>query len=280
MATRTTETGTLAAEAIAELYQEVSGGEPGKGDELWRALAASDWPSASHLEAGEDTLNLREIQEIARASGRFISVTPIASTLLAASWHRDQEIDEGAAILIAIDRAGEQIALDAVPGSHIAVAGDLQPTPEPARVENFVPSSATFVFAPGAVAAVTQAQLAQWRALAAAIAVGCADEVLARSVAWAGTREQFGQPIARFQAVRHHLANMHMAREQAWTAAIAAGIETDRALPWARMATRLARQAIDTGIQVHGGVGFTQEVGLHHFLTRVLELESSLGVSQ
>jgi hypothetical protein len=275
MATRTTETGTLAADAIGELLDEVSGGRGAdNGGRVWEALVGSEWPSAAHADAGpEDTLDLRAIQEIARVTGRHASVTPIASTLLASTWFRDRELPGDRAILIAVPRDGGAVALDAAEGALLVSADGIADAPT-AVAERFAPTSDTFVF--DGVAPVSGERLAQTRAVLASIAVGCADAVLDKSAAWAGTRQQFGQPIARFQAVRHHLADMHMAREQAWTAAIVAGIEldTDR---WATTALRLARRAIELGIQVHGGVGFTVEVGLDVYLKRVLEIESVVG---
>jgi alkylation response protein AidB-like acyl-CoA dehydrogenase len=98
--------------------------------------------------------------------------------------------------------------------------------------------------------------------------------VAERSIAWARTREQFGRPIASFQAVRHHLADLHIAREQAWTAAIACAHEPGASAAWARQSCDLAATAIELGIQVHGGVGFTAEVGLHLFLDHVLQIRS------
>jgi hypothetical protein len=276
MATRTTETGTLAADAIGDLFDEVSGGRGAdNGDAVWDALVGSEWPSAAHADAGpEDTLDLRAIQEIARVTGRYASATPIASTLLASTWFRDRELPADRAILIALPRDGGSVALDAVDGALLVTADGIADAPAAARVDRFAPTSATAAFE--GVTPVEGERLAQTRAVLAAVAVGCADAVIEKSASWAATRQQFGQPIARFQAVRHHLANMHMAREQAWTAAIVAGIETgtDR---WATMALRLARRAIDLGIQVHGGVGFTVEVGLDVYLKRVLEIESVVG---
>src|SRR6202020_3527621 len=65
--------------------------------------------------------------------------------------------------------------------------------------------------------------------LAAAEAVGAAAECLRRSVAHAKLREQFGQPIGRFQAVKHRLANMHCDAELAASALAWACFEPDNA---------------------------------------------------
>ena len=78
------------------------------------------------------------------------------------------------------------------PGRHRRL-GRLRPDHDPARG-----------LAPADPAAARDAVI-----LAAAEAVGAATEVLRRSVAYAKLREQFGQPIGHFQAVKHRLANMH-----------------------------------------------------------------------
>lgn len=281
MATRTTELGTLASEAIEELFTGVGAREAGRSDALWAALVESEWPSAAHAESEPDeTLDLRAIQEIARATGRHPSVTPIVSTMLAAAWSRDVELEPDRPILVAFPRDGGSVLLDAVDGALVIGADGLAEAPEPATRERFAPTSETFGYGADTLAPLDGERLAHARAAAAAIAVGCADAAIEKAAAWAATRQQFGQPIARFQAVRHHLADMHMAREQAWTAAIVAGIETDASARWASLAARLARRAIELAIQVHGGVGFTVEVGLHVYLDRVLEIESIAGATR
>jgi hypothetical protein len=281
MATMTTEIGTLASEAIAELYAEVAGADAARGDAVWAALVEAEWPSATQVEAEPDeSLDLRAIQQIARATGRHAAATPIASTLLAATWHRGEDLDPRRPILIATPRDGGAVALDAVADSLLAGGPGLAASPEPTRIDTFVPGSRTFVYAADAVAPVTGDQLAQTRAVYAAIAVGAADAAIDKSVAWVATRQQFGQPIARFQAVRHHLANMHIAREQAWTAAIVAGVQPEQSERWAPLAARLSRRAVELAVQVHGGVGFTVEVGLHAYLNRTIEIASTVGAAR
>src|SRR5690606_3679392 len=88
-------------------------------------------------------------------------------------------------------------------------------------------------------------QLAEARAAYVAVAVGCADRALRTACEWVETREQVGQAIKGFQAVRHHLANAHIAREQAWTAAIAAGHEVENSARWARQGLSLARETVE-----------------------------------
>ncbi len=97
---------------------------------------------------------------------------------------------------------------------------------------------------------------------------------------YAKVREQFGRPIAMFQAVKHHCANMLVATELAtaavWDAARAAGTGGDQRSYTAAMAATLALEAADLcanlNIQVHGGIGFTWEHDAHLYLRRATVL--------
>ena len=86
----------------------------------------------------------------------------------------------------------------------------------------------------------------------------------------ARTREQFGQPIGAFQAVKHLCAQMLVRTELARAAVYAAAVTADRAdIAAARL---LADEAAERGardcLQVHGGMGFTWECEVHLLLKR------------
>ena len=93
---------------------------------------------------------------------------------------------------------------------------------------------------------------------------------------------QFGRPIATFQAVKHHCANMLVASELAtgavWDAARAAEEGDDQLSYAAAIAAALALAAGDEcaqlNIQVHGGIGFTWEHDAHLYLRRATALEA------
>ena len=114
--------------------------------------------------------------------------------------------------------------------------------------------------------------------------VGGARQVLAMSVSHAREREQFGRPLIRFQAVTHLLAEMK-ARLELMRSALArlAFLMTEGALDTSFLAAALwsvpayARQVCESAIQVHGGIGFTWEYGLHLYYRRILSLQSMLG---
>jgi alkylation response protein AidB-like acyl-CoA dehydrogenase len=114
--------------------------------------------------------------------------------------------------------------------------------------------------------------------------VGAAAGALALAVDHASHREQFGQPIGRFQAVRHLLA---WARTDcvAIEAVARHAVTLDRAAPprygevVKALAGRNGRRACERALQVLGGIGFTAEHDHHHHQARVLALDALLGPS-
>jgi len=115
------------------------------------------------------------------------------------------------------------------------------------------------------------------RTLLAAEATGVARACTEASAEYAKVRVQFGRPIATFQAVKHHCANMLVATEMAtaavWDAARAAGEGDDAVRSYtaamaAALAVPAAQRNTQTNMQVHGGIGFTWEHDAHLFVRR------------
>ena len=163
-------------------------------------------------------------------------------------------------------------------GVEVTVPPNLDPSRRAARV--------TLAAAPATVLTGTGAALRDLgRLILAAEAVGVARASTTMAAEYAKVREQFGRPIAMFQAVKHHCANMLVATELAtsavWDGARAAtGTDTDqRALTAAVAATLAGAAAYDCAnlnIQVHGGIGMTWEHDTHLFLRRATALRALL----
>lgn len=94
-------------------------------------------------------------------------------------------------------------------------------------------------------------------------------------------REQFGKPIAQFQAVRHRLSEALVAVESTEACLVAARDEpNDRTAALAKaLASRNARVVARHCQQVLAGVGFTTEHAFHRFLKRVMALEGLFGTA-
>jgi alkylation response protein AidB-like acyl-CoA dehydrogenase len=111
---------------------------------------------------------------------------------------------------------------------------------------------------------------------ASAEMLGAADRVLEMTVAYAKDRVQFGRPIGGFQAVKHRCADMLVDVEGMRSATYYAAWAVGAADPDARAAASVAkvwcsdaaRRVMASGLQVHGGIGFTWEHDLHLFLKR------------
>ena len=121
--------------------------------------------------------------------------------------------------------------------------------------------------------------------LIAADSLGGAQKVTDMSVAYAKEREQFGQPIGRFQGLKHQLAHMALdvepARALVWYAAYA----WDAELPDATRAAAMAKahlcdvytSATRAAIAAHGGIGYTWEYGLNYWFRRSIANRAWLG---
>lgn len=138
----------------------------------------------------------------------------------------------------------------------------------------------------GAGLAIVEAAMEHGCAALCAEAVGSCDHVLSASISYLKTREQYGAPLARLQALQHRIAEMYVATEQA---RVMAGLATD-ALALDDPAERAAR--IDAArvavigysrfvtqqaVQLHGGMGVSEELDIAHHFKRNMVAGIQLG---
>jgi alkylation response protein AidB-like acyl-CoA dehydrogenase len=166
-------------------------------------------------------------------------------------------------------------------GVQAEVPKNLDPSRRAARVSL---DAAPVTVLPGARGLLT----AVARAVLAAEAAGVAAETTDQAAGYAKVREQFGRPIATFQAVKHHCANMLVAAElaagAAWDAGRAGTDGGDQFRYTAAVAATLAVPAAvgnaNLNIQVHGGIGFTWEHDAHLYLRRAAAIAAVTDVEQ
>lgn len=145
---------------------------------------------------------------------------------------------------------------------------------------------------PASLAIGDAAELDRWHRdgtlLTAALAAGVAAAATDLTGAFALEREQFGRVIGSFQAVKHLLADMAVRAEMALTAVEVAGAAVDQlgaadgrasVAGAAIVASGAARRNGHDSVQIHGGLGYTWEVGAHLFLKRALVLEQQFASS-
>lgn len=137
----------------------------------------------------------------------------------------------------------------------------------------------------------SESSLAQaWDEGAAAIcaeAVGCMRKVLADTVDYCKQRQQFGQPIGAFQVLQHRMVNMHMEVEQAVAATYLAVLNLDsdartraEAVSAAKVTVgRAARFVGQNAVQLHGGMGMTEELAIGHYFKRLTAIQFEYGTT-
>ncbi|MBV9921703.1 MAG: acyl-CoA dehydrogenase [Pseudonocardia sp.] len=275
----------------------------------WKEVAGLGWLGL-HVpeEHGGEGAGLPELAVVLEEMGRVVAPGPFLPTVLASAILVEAAPPELSAALLpgladgsrigavglAGDSSGEidgRVRDDLVIGGGLAdvvllVVGDdvlvtdrfeatvaaevLDPTRRAATV---VTDEGTRI--PGAAAVARRLA----RTLAAAEAAGSAAACLEMAVAYVKQREQFGRPVATFQAVKHHCANLlldaELATATAWDAQratagtpaadLAAAVAAARAVPAGVRAAEMA-------IQLHGGLGFTWEHDCHLYLRRAVTL--------
>jgi alkylation response protein AidB-like acyl-CoA dehydrogenase len=126
------------------------------------------------------------------------------------------------------------------------------------------------------------ALLHEARLLMAALAHGAATGALQATFTHVSTRVQFGRPLSAKQAVRHWLSRMKLVLDVSG-AAIDRVLATDEYGQPRSSVTTLAGAlsnsafVIEKAIHLHGGMGFTWEVPLHHALREVRKLDAAFG---
>ncbi len=292
---------------------------PGRSDARWVALAEMGVLGLTTPEAfgglGMDELDLVLLLEEA---GRVCLPEPLVETVAvaaplladlsagssgaaAAEWlpkivagdgvvtvgfERDVYVSEGAtAELLLLERDGE---LHAVPWADAAVVSQrsVDRARRIARVE-WTPTPDTLLASGDEAATALAAAFDRGVLGVSAMLLGVTQQLLDVTVEYATAREQFGQPIGGFQAVKHHLADAKLALEfarpmvyrAAWT--VARGDDARERATHVSMAKSYAAEAAalaaKTSLQVHGAIGYTFEYDLHLWMKRAWALAGQWG---
>jgi alkylation response protein AidB-like acyl-CoA dehydrogenase len=118
-------------------------------------------------------------------------------------------------------------------------------------------------------------------------AVGLLSKLHEDTLEYAKQRRQFGQPIGRFQVLQHRLVDMYMEIELARSAAFGATLrlsaparERARAASAAKVTINKAcRMVGQNAVQIHGGMGMTDELAVSHSFRRATAIELELGTT-
>jgi alkylation response protein AidB-like acyl-CoA dehydrogenase len=182
-------------------------------------------------------------------------------------------------------QGGEELALFALPADAQGVTRHGYRTVDDQRAANLqfdnVSASADARLGGDATDGV-QAALDIGLAALCAEAVGALDRILAATIDYSRARKQFGVPIGSFQALQHRMADMLMYAEQARSMSYLATARcTDadagvrrKALSAAKVSIgQAARFVAQQAVQIHGGMGMTDELDVSHYFKRLTAFE-------
>jgi alkylation response protein AidB-like acyl-CoA dehydrogenase len=247
-------------------------------DELLAAIAAGETTAALALPTGADEgVAGRPPFRVDRGGGDGRAVG--RATFVPDAGDADR------VLLVAQDPAAGPVLVDVAPGAGVVV----EPTPVVDPTRSFaevaaggaaVPADRCWQFAedPG--------RLLARGALAVALdSLGLGEAALDATVTYASVRTQFGRPIGSFQAVKHACADtrveLALARQlvlRAVDAIAGGGSGAGDAVSMAKAyATEAAVAAAGRAVQLHGGIGYTWEHGIHAYLKRTVLNRSLFG---
>jgi alkylation response protein AidB-like acyl-CoA dehydrogenase len=198
--------------------------------------------------------------------------------------------------------AGDEADAFIVPARHRGAAGDSAgiglflvargaaqvrgfPTQDGARAAELVLAATPAALISAEGYAALEAGVDIGLAAQCAEAVGLMDRLVAMTVEYMNTRRQFGVPIASFQALRHRMADVKMQLELGRSMSYYASLKLGEAAPQRRRAVSQARVQLGHSmrfvgqqcIQLHGGIGVTDECSASHYFKRLTMLEMSYG---
>mgnify|MGYP001817685631 FL=1 len=244
-------------------------------EELARAVAPGPFAptviaSAVIAAAGDNDLKSRVLPGL--ADGSTVGAVALGGSVTVAEGAAsgDAGVVLGAALAsLILVPVGDDVAVVDATGGGVTI--DSPPSLDPSRPSARV----TLDGAPVTVMVGARRVLVDLaRVILSADAVGVARECTEMGAAYSKERIQFGRPIAMYQAVKHHCANMAVATELAtsavWDAARASATGGDQLTYAAAAATTLAAPAADLcanlNTQVHGGIAITWEHDAHLYI--------------
>jgi alkylation response protein AidB-like acyl-CoA dehydrogenase len=266
----------LAASAIAEAGTEAQ-------KKRWLpAIATGEARATTALLEGDLDWDPEAVVTRARRSGqkwtltgekRFVPWAHVADVMLIPTRTRE------GVTLFALEPSARGLSLSPVAGMDLATRW------VHVRLDNVPVAADAVVGNPGQAGPLLAGLLRRGAIGAAAEMLGASRRCLEMAVGYAKVREQFGQPIGSFQAIRHKCAEMLVEVENShaatYYAAWALDANADDHVVAASVAkayvSDAARKVCGEAIQVHGGIGFTWEYDLHLYFKRAKALEAMYG---
>jgi hypothetical protein len=187
-------------------------------------------------------------------------------------------------------RDAKGISLFVVPKSAKGVTTRDYPTLDGTRAsevyfENVAVGAGSLIGAAGEALPLIKRAVDEANAAYCSEAVGCMRMMTSLTQEYAKTRKQFGRAIAEFQVIQHRLVDMFIATEESVSMALlatlkldASDLEREKAVAGAKVSIgRAGRFVGQAAVQIHGGMGVTDEMRVGHYFKRVTMIDATFG---
>jgi alkylation response protein AidB-like acyl-CoA dehydrogenase len=243
--------------------------------------------SLAHGEAGA-RYNLQHVATTAKKSGdgwelnghkAVVLGAPSANKLLVSARTSGGEYDANGISLFVVDAKAPGVTIRAYATQDSQRAGDV-------LLKNVKVGADALVGAADKAFPALEHAIDRGIAALCAEAVGVMAALNAATLEYLKQRHQFGQPIGKFQVLQHRMADMAIATEQSRSLALLAAVKVDEAdaaerrrhVSAAKAYIGQAGRTVGQGaVQMHGGMGVTDELNVSHFFKRLTVINATFG---
>lgn len=259
----------------ADLLAKIMGGE------LQLALAYAEANSRFNLANVTTTATSEGDDIVINGTKIFVLNGRDANLLLVTARESGADIDNHGVSVFLVDRNAEGVSMRPYPTVDGRQAAQIQ-------FNNVtVPASARIGAAGGETVRGLSQVIDQATVAVCAEAVGALESLLQKTVEYSKTRKQFGVPIGSFQALQHRMADMFIECQLARSIVLRAAMKLDsndteqekaKAVSAAKCRVGQAiKKVSQEAIQIHGGIGMTDELDVAHLFKRVSAIDLLFG---
>jgi alkylation response protein AidB-like acyl-CoA dehydrogenase len=273
----------LAGRLLAEL------GEGDTRDAMLGELMAGKLQLALASAERSARFNLASVATTATAEGDAILINgmkvavlnaPAADKLLVVASESGDTFDESGISVFVVDAKTQGVTIQGFPNVDGRQSAEV-------LLENVRVIEADRLGAKGEAFTALESVVDRATVAVAAEAVGAMEALLAKTVEYSKTRKQFGVPIGTFQALQHRMADMFVECQLAKSIVVMAAMKLDsqedatakkKAVSAAKSRVGKAiRKVGQEAVQIHGGIGTTEELDVGHLFKSITGIEMLFG---
>ena len=231
--------------------------------------------------------NLADLKTTAKKDGSGYTINGYKAVVIGAPWAQklvvtartsgDQRDRDGVSVFI-VDKSAAGVSTRDYPTVDGRRASEI-------TFENVKVDADALIGAEGKGLPLVEKITDQAIAALSAEATGCMKELNTATVEYCKTRKQFGVPIGKFQVLQHRMVDMFMAYEQSVSMTYMVNLKLDeddaertKAAAGAKVQIGKAGRFVgQQAVQLHGGMGMTDELNVGHYFKRLTMIESQFG---